>query len=92
MPRLLGSEWLAPHLGDLYLHETVISHVRRLLANKFVRKTLYEAPAQFAARMSKVENYLNKEMGEGESMLKLGGDLHERCEKLKKLQGERLPT
>ena len=87
-----GSQWLAPHLGDLYLHETVISHVRRLLANKFVRKTLYETPAQFAARMSKVEHYMNKEMGDGESMLKLGGDLHERCAALKKLKGERLPT
>ena len=86
-----GSKWLAPHCGDLYLHETVISHVRRLLYSKFARKALYETPVQFAARMLKVEHYLNYDMGEGESLLKLGKELHERSEELKKLKGERLP-
>jgi len=86
-----GAKWLAAHLGDLYLHETVISHVRRLLSTKFARKALYETPLQFAARMSKVEHYLNYEMGDGESLLKLGQDMHERYEDMKKLQGERLP-
>ena len=86
-----GSQWLAPHCGDLYLHETVISHVRRLLYSKFARKALYETPIQFAARMLKVEHYLNYEMGEGESLLKLGKELHERSEDLKKLKSERLP-
>jgi hypothetical protein len=86
-----GAQWLAPHLGDLYLHETVISHVRRLLYTKFARKALYETPLQFAARMSKIEHHLNHEMGDGESLLNLGKDLHQRCEDLKKLHGERLP-
>jgi hypothetical protein len=86
-----GAQWLAPHLGDLYLHETVISHVRRLLSTKFARKALYETPVQFAARMSKVEQHLNYDMGDGESLLNLGKDLHQRCDDLKKLRGERLP-
>ena len=87
-----GAKWLAPHLGDLYLHETLISHVRRLLATKFARKALYETPLQFAARMSKVEHHLNYDMGDGESLLKLGEDLHQRAEDLKRRKGERLPT
>ena len=84
-------KWLAPHLGDLYLHETVISHVRRLLATRFQRKALKESPKQFAARMKKVEAYMNSEMGEGEALQKLGKELHQRCEDLKNGQGERLP-
>jgi len=41
--------------------------------------------------MLKVEHYLNYDMGEGESLLKLGKELHQRSEDLKKLKGERLP-
>ena len=51
------SRWLAPHLSDFYPHETVISHIRRLLAGKFARAScLNETPTQFARRMSKVEH------------------------------------
>ena len=85
------SRWLASHLGDFYLHETVISHVRRLLSTKFARKALHETPVQFAARMSKVERYLNYGMGDGESLLNLGGDYHKRATELKNRKGERLP-
>ena len=83
--------WLARHLGDLYPHESVISHVRRLLSSKFRRETLHETPGQFAARMKKVERYLNYEMKDGESLEKLGHALHKRSEELKKRKGERLP-
>ena len=83
--------WLAPQLGDFYPHETLISHVRRLLSSKFSRKALHETPGQFAARMAKVERYLNYEMSGGESLQNLGEELHERAESLKKLRGERLP-
>ena len=54
-------------------------------------QALYETPVQFAARMSKVEHHLNYDMGDGESLLNLGKDLHQRCDDLKKLKGERLP-
>ena len=54
-------------------------------------QALYETPVQLAARMSKVEHHLNYDMGDGDSLLNLGKDLHQRCGELKKLRGERLP-
>ena len=83
--------WLARNLGDYYSHETGISHVRRLLSTTFVRHALHETPNQFAARMQKVENHLNKTMGKGTSLMKLGCALHTRSRDLKKRKGERLP-
>ena len=47
------TRWLGSHLGDFYPHESVISHVRRLLSTKFAKGSLWETPAQFAARMKK---------------------------------------
>ena len=41
--------------------------------------------------MAKVEQHLNEEMGEGLSLQKLGKELYERAEKMKKLGGERIP-
>ena len=77
---------------DFYPHEKVISHIRRLLAGKFARANcLHETPTQFARRMAKVEQHMNEEMGEGVSLLSLGKELHDRCEKMKKLKGERIP-
>ena len=86
-----GTSWLAAHLGDLYPHETVISHVRRLLATKFAKCALYEAPTQFAARMKRVEQYLNYELKNGESLKRLGRQLHNRAGQLKDFNGERIP-
>ena len=86
-----GASWLASHLGDFYPHETVISHVRRLLSTKFLKSSLHESPEQFAARMLKVEQYMNYEMGDGESLQRLGKHLHQRAKKLKDLRGERIP-
>ena len=45
----------------------------------------------FGRRMAKVEQHMNEEMGEGLSLLKLGKELHDRCEKMKQLKGERIP-
>ena len=81
-------------MGDLYLHETVISHVRRLLATKFMRKALSEKPGEFKARMLKVEKYMNNTMGRngpGQALTELGNALHERCGALIERKGERLP-
>ena len=80
---------LAAHLGDLYPHESVISHIRRLLSTKFSKCSLWETPQQFAARMKKVENYMNTEMQD--SLAALGKALLPRAEELKKRQGERIP-
>ena len=82
---------MASHLGDFYPHESVISHVRRLLSTKFAKSSLHETPGQFAARMLKVERYMNYEMRGGESLEKLGKALHTRAGQLKKLTGERIP-
>jgi len=87
-------KWLAGHLGDFYLHETVVAHVRRLLATKFMRKALKETPLEFKARMLKVEKHMNYHMGRngpGQALLQLGEEMHQRSAALKRLQGERLP-
>ena len=41
--------------------------------------------------MLKVEEYMNYQMGNGESLQNLGKELLERAERLKRLKGERLP-
>ena len=87
-------KWLAGNLGDWYLHETMISHVRRLLQSQFARKTLHETPGQFAARMRKVGEHMNYVMGvkaPGKALMQLGKDMHQRSEDLVKLKGDRLP-
>ena len=62
-----------------------------MLGTKFSKCSLWETPAQFKARMLKVERYLNYEMGNGESLQKLGKDMLTRAEQLKNSGGERLP-
>ena len=89
-----SSSWLARHLGDFYLHETVVSHVRRLLNTRCMRKAIKESPSEFKARMLKVEKHMNYEMGKngrGRALVELGDSLHQRAEALKQRQGERLP-
>ena len=68
-----------------------IPHVRRLLSTKFGKCSLWETPVQFKARMLKVEQYMNYEMGESKAMEKLGRALFKRANLLKNLEGERLP-
>ena len=57
----------------------------------FGKSSLYETPGQFAARMLKEERHMNNEMGDGESLLRLGEALHKRAADLKNRRGERLP-
>ena len=60
------SKWLVSRLGDLYLHETVISHIRRVLESKFPCLHTHETVAQFRARMDRVVQHMNsKDFGEG---------------------------
>ena len=84
------TSWLAPKLGDFYPHETIISHVRRLLSTKFCKCSLWETPQQFAARMAKMEKHMNEEMGD--ALERLGKEaLLKRAAASKKARGERLP-
>ena len=63
--------------------------MRRLLSTKFSKCSLWETPTQFAARMKKVEQYMNTEMKD--SLQALGKALLPRAEELKSRKGERIP-
>ena len=39
--------WMVRKWGDVYPHETLIAHIRRLLDQEFVASKLSETPAQF---------------------------------------------
>ena len=83
------------HLGDVYLHETAISHIRRLLREKFVCLRVGETFPQFRQRMKKVQDYMNSEEfarePDGRGLAGLANDLRARCEQLLDGKGERLP-
>jgi hypothetical protein len=87
--------WLAGRLGDLYPHETVISHIRRSLDHRFPRSTPGETRGRFANRMEKVVGYMNSKefkARDGGGLPALTECLRERCQRLKLLKGERLRT
>ena len=63
--------------------------MRRLLSTKFAKGSLWETPAQFAARMKKVEDHMNNEMPD--CLKRLGECLLSRAEELKRRGAERIP-
>ena len=79
--------------GDVYLHETVISHIRRLLDTDFASDRLDESRGHFAGRMRRVEDHMNSKAFDagGGGLDGLADDLRERCQQVIDLQGERLP-
>ena len=89
------TEWLVKKWGDVYLHETVISHVRRLLDNEFTCSRLGETPSQFATRMRKVQDFMNSPAfaapGGGRGLEGLARDLRTRCQEVVDAEGERIP-
>ena len=89
------TKWLAKKFGDVYLHETAISHIRRLLDDDFASKRLGETAVQFMARMRKVQNHMNSaafaRADSGRGLAGLAVELRQRCEALVALKGERLP-
>ena len=92
----VGSDttWVAAKLGDVYLHETAISHVRRLLATKFVCTHVEETVGQFNKRMEAVENFMNSEdfkQHGGRGLLGLSRGLRDRCQQVIDLKGSRIP-
>ena len=85
--------WLAGRLGDVYPHETVISHIRRGLDHRFPRSTPGETRSRFANRMAKVEAYMNSaefQARDGGGLASLTESLRERCRRVAHLDGERL--
>ena len=89
------TKWLASRLGDLYLHETVISHIRRLLMQEFVCVRVDETYPQFKRRMRKAQDFMNSDAfrrdPDGAGLPGLAKDLRKRCEELKGRHGQRLP-
>ena len=80
--------------GDVYLHETAISHVRRLLDSDFAHHKLCETPAHFRQRMQRVEDHMNSKAfaaKDGTGLLGLCKQLRSRCKALIDGGGERLP-
>ena len=89
-----SASWLVKKLGDLYLHETVISHIRRLVDGEFCHNKLYGTPAHSRQRMQLVEDRLNSNAfpaSGGRGLLGLAKDLLPRCRELIARQGARLP-
>ena len=80
--------------GDVYPHETLISHIRRLLDQEFVSSRLSETPAQFKQRLQRVEDHLNSAAfaaPAGTGLLGLAKELRTRCQLVVELKGERVP-
>ena len=68
--------------GDVYPHETLIAHIRRLLDQEFVSSRLSETPAQFKQRLQRVEDHLNSPAFAapgGTGLLGLAKELRPRC-------------
>ena len=89
------TKWLVAKWGDVYLHETVISHIRRLLETRFVCERLHETAAHLNGRMVKVAHYMNSpELAApgGAGLEGLAKGLRKRCEEVIRMKGERLPT
>ena len=89
-----SASWLAKKLGDVYIHETAISPVRRLLDGELVHNQIHEAPAHFRKRMQQVEDYMNSpdfKAPDGAGLLGLAKQLLPRCRALVDARGERLP-
>ena len=85
----MASKW-----GDVYLHETVISHIRRLLDTEFAAKCFPETYARFRMRMAKVVAHMTSAAFSpkgGRGLLGLAKSLHDRCEEVVRKNGERIP-
>ena len=71
-----------------------IAHIRKLLDSKFAHNQLHEPPGHFIGRMQRVEDHMNSAafaaIG-GQGLMGLAKELRNRCEELKRRQGERLP-
>ena len=88
------TSWLAAKLGDLFVYETAISHIRRLLAEKIVCTQLHETVPQFKLRMQAVQDYMTSESfspAGGRGLKRLSSELHARRRAVIGRGGERIP-
>ena len=56
-----STRWMAGRFGDVYPHETCISHIRRLLESRYCSHGPGETFRQFRNCMAKVEAHLNSD-------------------------------
>ncbi len=81
--------------GDVYLHETAIAHIRRLLDGELAHNKLRQSPAHFAQRMQQAADHMNSPefaaLGGGKGLMGLAKELRSRCVEVVKRQGQRLP-
>ena len=90
-----STEWLSKKWGDVYIHETVIANVRRLLDSDFMCTRLCETQPQFSLRMKRVEQFMNSaafsKADGGRGLPGLARELPDRCCNVIKRGGERIP-
>ena len=89
------TKWLVKKFGDVYLHETVVSHIRRLMEDDFSCQRLGETATQFIKRVRKVEMHMNSEafahQNRGCGLSGLSAELQQRCQLVVRSKGERIP-
>jgi hypothetical protein len=88
------TNWLVKKWGDVYPHETLISHIRRLVDEEFTCRRLTETLPQFSQRMQRVEDHLNSDdfaAPDGTGLLGLAKELRGRCQTVLLSKGERVP-
>ena len=85
---------MVKRFGDVYLHETAIAHVRRLLDGKFAHNQVHESASHLRDRMQRIADHMNSPdfaVSGGNGLLGLAKELRPRCEALIEARGERLP-
>lgn len=88
------TQWLVSKWSDVYVHETLISHIRRLLYTEYMCSTPSETVAHFMGRMRRVEAHLNSpefSMAGGRGLDGLARDMLARCHEVVKRKGQRIP-
>lgn len=91
-----STAWLCGKLGDVFPHETAISHIRRFLMEKFVCTRLNETVSQFKLRMRKVQHFMNSPEFSADARATGGSTslacaLIPRCREVLNREGGRIP-
>ena len=89
-----STKWLCKKMGDVYVHETLIAHIRRLLDTELAATRIWETPAQFTQRMKRVEDHLNSSAfaaPDGTGLACLAKELRSRCQQVIERRGQRIP-
>ena len=87
------TNWVAARLGDFYPHETLISHIRRLLTHKFPAPRVGETLHQFRHRLDLIEEHLNSgawSTSHG-ALRNLSKSYSDRAREVSARNGERIP-